>query len=60
VPIGDKQALAREVIGILDDRDRRERLGAEAFGIASQYRWETAAERLLAAAEQVMNQSLTA
>jgi glycosyltransferase involved in cell wall biosynthesis len=60
VPIGDRQAFAREVISILNNRDRREHLSAQAIGVASQYRWETAAERLLTAAERLKNQSLTA
>ena len=60
VPIGDRQAFAREVILILHDRSRKERLASEAVGIASQYRWETAAERLLEGVGQLHNQSFTA
>jgi glycosyltransferase involved in cell wall biosynthesis len=60
VPIGDRQAFASEVISILNNPDRREYLSAQAIGVASRYRWETAAERLLMATERLKNQSLTA
>jgi glycosyltransferase involved in cell wall biosynthesis len=55
VAIGDKEAFAREVINILHDRSRRERLAAEAFSVASQYRWEKTAERLITATERLKN-----
>ena len=60
VPIGDKQTFAREVISLLHDRERRESLSVEAFGVASQYTWEKTAERLFNEANRLRNQLLTA
>jgi glycosyltransferase involved in cell wall biosynthesis len=55
VPIGDKQAFAREVMNILSDRERRESLASQAFNVASRYRWEIAAERLITEVERLKN-----
>jgi glycosyltransferase involved in cell wall biosynthesis len=48
VLIGDKRALAREAVDLLQDAELRTRLSGEAFGIASQYHWENTALRMLA------------
>ena len=60
VPIGDKEAFAREVINLLHDRKRRERLAVEAFGVASQYTWDKTAKRLFTEANRLRNQLFTA
>jgi glycosyltransferase involved in cell wall biosynthesis len=59
VPIGDKEAFAREVISILHDRNRRESLSAEAVSLASEYRWEKTAERLITETGRLKKQLLT-
>jgi glycosyltransferase involved in cell wall biosynthesis len=60
VPIGDKQAFAREVRNILHDPERRERLSVEAFGVASQYSWDKTAERFIYEIKRLRNQLFTA
>ena len=60
VPIGDKEAFAREVVSLLNDRERRERLSDEAYDVASQYTWDKTAERLFSEANRLRNQLFTA
>jgi phosphatidylinositol alpha-mannosyltransferase len=48
VPPGDPDALARAVVDLIGDEERRRRFGAAARGHARQYSWDGIAQRLLA------------
>jgi phosphatidylinositol alpha-mannosyltransferase len=53
VPPGDAGALARAVVDLLEDEDRRRRLGAAARKAAEPYSWDLIAARLVAIYERL-------
>jgi phosphatidyl-myo-inositol alpha-mannosyltransferase len=54
VPPGDHEAVAREVIALLEDEPRRRALGAGARQVAERYSWDRIARQLLDIYEELV------
>lgn len=54
VPLGDREAMARALIDLLHDREKRERLAGNAVARSRRYTWENTARQTL----QVIRQSM--
>ncbi len=56
VPPGDSRALADGIVSLLDDPERRNRLGEEGFRrVHEHFTWERAAERMVQVYREAMN-----
>jgi phosphatidylinositol alpha-mannosyltransferase len=55
VPPGDKEALTRAIVELLEDEPRRRRLGERARQAAEPYSWTKIARRLVSIYEDLMN-----
>lgn len=54
VPLGDQEALARELIHLIQDHPERERLARNGAKRAMQFTWDTTAEKTLKVIEKVV------
>jgi glycosyltransferase involved in cell wall biosynthesis len=56
VPPGDAKALEQAIVSLLDDSERRDRLGEEGFRrVHENFTWKRAAERMVAVYREAMN-----
>jgi glycosyltransferase involved in cell wall biosynthesis len=56
VPPGDAEALEHAIVSLLDDSERRHRLGEEGFRrVHEHFTWKRAAERMVAVYREAMN-----
>ena len=60
VPLGDREAMAWALIGLLRDREERERLAGNAMARSRHYTWEDTARRTLGVIRQTMRESTDA
>lgn len=60
VPLGDREAMAWALIGLLRDREERERLAGNAMARSRHYTWEDTARRTLGVIRQIMRESTDA
>lgn len=60
VPLGDRKAMAWALIGLLRDREERERLAGNAMARSRHYTWEDTARRTLGVIRQTMRESTDA
>jgi glycosyltransferase involved in cell wall biosynthesis len=58
VPPGEPEPLARELIALLQDEPRRQRLGEGARRVAERYSWDPIARRLLSVYEELASQGV--
>jgi phosphatidylinositol alpha-mannosyltransferase len=59
VPPGEPEPLARELIALLRDEPRRQRLGEGARKVAERYSWDPIARRLLTVYEELASQGVS-
>ena len=56
VPPGDFQALAGAIVSLLDDPERRQRLGEEGYRrVHEHFTWKRAADRMVEIYREAMN-----
>jgi phosphatidylinositol alpha-mannosyltransferase len=58
VPPGEPGPLARELIALLEDEDRRRKLGEGARKVAEGYSWDPIARRLLAIYDELATEGV--
>mgnify|MGYP001161920185 CR=1 FL=1 len=56
IPLGDREAMARALISLIQDRQERERLARNAANRALQFTWDTTAEKTLEVIEKVVKE----
>ena len=59
VPPGEPEPLGRELVALLEDETRRQRLGEGARKVAGAYSWDPIARRLLAIYEELVNEGVS-
>lgn len=60
VPLGDRKAMARALIGLLRDREERERLAGNALERSRRYTWENTARQTLRVIQRTIGESADA
>ncbi len=60
IPLGDREAMARALIGLLRDPDERERLARNARARSRRYTWEDTARQTLRVIERTLEESANA